>query len=407
MPSTDRSAPARDRHYASLKWRLAFTASLAFAAAAGTLMQFVLGALGPFLVEDLGLSRAQLGTLTTLFFALGALCSTPAGGLVDRVGGDRVLVAYFGLVGCAMVGLAAAPSLPWLWLAVSVSGIAHAAMNPATNDLIATQVPPGRQAVITGVKQSGVQVGAFLAGALLPPIAVILGWRSTVALAGVVIFAGVFGRLLVRKPSRRAPATSGQEPTGRRPLSSLARWLTVYALLMGFGYSSVIAYLPLYGYDALGMTAAAAGMLTGVLGFVGIGGRIALARISELRGRADGILTAVALAAAVAQIAVLVAPVVGTWSLWAAAVGLGLTAASWHAVGMLAVIRETRGVSTGRDTGIVHAGFLVGLMTSPVVLGWSVDRTGTYVITWGAVAVAFALAAVLSWAWRRSCAAGA
>ena len=397
MPSTDPGAPVATNEPSRL-WRATFGASLAFAAAAGTVMQFTLSALGPLLVDDLELSRAELGTLSTVFFATAAICSIPAGHLVDRLGGARMVLIHFGVAGGSLVALSLAPSLAWLWLAVAAAGVANGTMNPVTNDLIATHVRAGRQAVTIGVKQSGVQVGAFLAGMLLPPIAAVTGWRTTVLVSGLMVLAGASSRLLVARRIRPKHA----DPTSRPPpLSRLTKGLTAYALLMGFAYSSVIAYLPLFAFDSIGMTSTSAGMLTGVMGFVGIVARIILARVAEHYGDTMRVLTVIAAAAAGVQALMLSSMLIGPWVLWPAAIGFGLTAAAWNSVAMLAVIREAQGSTPGKATGVVNGGFLLGLMGSPVLAGWSMDRTDGYTLTWVLITGVFAAAAAVSWRWRR------
>ena len=62
--------------------------------------------------------------------------------------------------------------------------------NPATNSLIATRVEPGRRGGVTGVKQSGVTLGVFLSGAMLPVLERFWGWRGA-----SLTFAVLFGLL--------------------------------------------------------------------------------------------------------------------------------------------------------------------------------------------------------------------
>ena len=75
----------------------------------------------------------------------------------------------------------------------AVVGIGQTLANPATNKMIAHEVPPGRRGLITGIKQSGVQAGAFVAGVAFPAAAVAVGWRS-VPLAVAVVMGGTFVR---------------------------------------------------------------------------------------------------------------------------------------------------------------------------------------------------------------------
>jgi MFS family permease len=180
--------------------RAGFGAALLVGMTVSTFMMAALGPLGPLIRDDLDISRSALGGLTTVMFAVGALLSPLAGRLADDLGGRRLLVGLFALAAACFLAAALSSGYPWLLIVVFVMGLSVAAGNPATNKLLAERIPSGRQGVITGVKQSGVQVGIFLAGALLPVGAVAFGWRG-------MMLASVTGRAATR--GVRAPDGPG------------------------------------------------------------------------------------------------------------------------------------------------------------------------------------------------------
>src|SRR5689334_710649 len=178
-----------------------------------TLLPYALGALGPFITDDLGITRTARASLTTVMYAVGAVLSPVAGPLVDRFGGRRSLLVSFAAGGLG-VALAAAAGRHYSGLVAgaAVFGISVAFGNPATNQLAAGGVHAGRYGIVTGVKQSGVQAGAFLAGLGLPAVAGAAGWRT--ALGGCALLGGA-GLVLT---GRYVPARSGGGPaseTGR------------------------------------------------------------------------------------------------------------------------------------------------------------------------------------------------
>ncbi|HEV7535061.1 MAG TPA: MFS transporter, partial [Acidimicrobiia bacterium] len=87
---------------------IGFVVTLTTGMAACTLLPYALGALGPFITDDLGITRTELGTLTTVTYAVGAALSPLAGPLVDRFGGRRSLVVSFatGALGVAVAAAA-------------------------------------------------------------------------------------------------------------------------------------------------------------------------------------------------------------------------------------------------------------------------------------------------------------
>ncbi|MEV0500219.1 MFS transporter, partial [Streptomyces spectabilis] len=153
------------------------------------LQLFLLGALGPRLVDELDVSPTTLGLTTTIGFGTAAVLSPVGGRIVDRVGPRRALAALLLLSAVALALIGAAPGAGFLLAAVALGGLPQALANPATNKAILASVEPARRGAVTGMKQSGVQLGAFAAGLPLAALAGWLGWRAavwTAAFAAVV-----------------------------------------------------------------------------------------------------------------------------------------------------------------------------------------------------------------------------
>ncbi len=382
-----------------LRWRVAFASTLAVAMGVGTFPGYAFGVLGPYLVDDFALTRSQLGLLTTLFFGVGGVLSPVAGPLVDRLGGRRVMIASFVVLAAGVAGASVAPSFWLVLLMTAVAGLALAAGNPVTNKLVAVHLPEGRRGVTMGVKQAGVQIGAFLTGALLAPAAAAWGWRRALVASIVMPFAGLVASLRTVPPDGDAgPAPVRSE---RRKLPRSVTWLAVYAFLMGAGVAGVNAYLPLYAVEDLGVSAEVAGAVVALIGFVGILSRVAWGWLSE---RGNGYITPLLVMAAGAITALLLviwAKEAGSALLWPAALIFGATAVTWNSVGMLAVVTEAHPNDAGRASGRVLLGFYGGFVPGPVVFGLIVDATGSYRIAWTVTAVIFLLAAVQMVVWRR------
>lgn len=385
-------------------WRAAFAATLLWAMAAGTIIQFAVGALAPFLTDDLGLSRTQIGTLSTVFFGLGAVCSPLAGPLVDRLGGRRVLLWLLALSGAAIAGMGLAPGYALLLVAAGLGGVATAAVNPVTNQLIAVHLVRGAQGVIMGLKQSGVQVGAFLAGAALPTAALTVGWRAALLITAAVAAAGLVLAVAVL-PRRHEPVGGagrmrpGSEIGEGRPRRFVG-WLAAYALLMGAGGVAVISFLVLYAVEGLGWSESVAGAAAATVALAGVLARMAWGRAAERLRTSTAPLLVLAVGSAVGQ-ALIWAAQASPPLLWLGAAMFGVTAGAWNAVAMLAIVREVPPAHTGWASGVVQAAFYVGLLSCPPVFGWSVDVTGGYDAGWAGVTAVLAVAAVLTAAWHR------
>ncbi len=361
--------------------RATFGTVLATTMGAATFVLAVFAVLAAELIAEFDVARWQIGALGTASSLGGGLASPWLGRAADRIGGRRATVATLAIAAVALVSVAGAPGFALLVLAAGLTGIAQGASNPATNKLISLHVEPGRRGVVTGIKQSGVQFGTFLGGLLLPPFALLWGWRGAVLAFVSVPVAGLVLALLTvpHDPDEsvhdRADMVAGEIP-------GFIYRLAIYGFLLGAGGTAIFTYLPLFAQEVLGLSLPVAGSAVAVMGLTGIVARITWARFAELRVGAVRALSAIAQLAALAVLTLIGAEFVGVWLLWVGAVVTGLSASSWNSVGMLAIIQRVPGRLAGRGSGIVLFGFLAGLGLGAPIFGWSVDRLGTYNPGW-------------------------
>jgi predicted MFS family arabinose efflux permease len=374
--------------------RPVFVALLATTMAAATFAILAFGVLAADLIAEFRLARWQIGALVTASALVGAAASPFLGRWTDQIGARRSTIGTLAVSAGALGAVAAAPAFGLMVVAALLTGLAQGASNPSTNKLIAIHVPPGRQGVITGIKQSGVQIGTFLGGILLPVGAAALGWRGAVLIAACV--PGVAAMAALRFLPADPPPAAASTPAAALAVPRSIRGLAVYGFLLGAGGSAIFTYLPLFGREALGLTAGAAGATVAVTGFVGIAARIGWSRAAEVALGSRRALRWIGGLAAVAGLALAAAPSVGSWLVWPAAVLTGLSASSWNSVGMLAVIQTVPSRLAGRASGVVLLGFLSGLGLGAPVFGWSVDRLGTYVPGWLATVALFVAGAIIA-----------
>ncbi|XUM05069.1 MFS transporter [Streptomyces venezuelae ATCC 10712] len=367
---------------------------------------FLLGALGPRLVDRLGVTETQLGLTTTVGFGTAAVLSPVGGRIVDRFGPRRSLVALLLLSAAALGLIGAAPGVGLLLAAVALGGVPQALANPATNQAILTAVPAARRGAVTGTKQSGVQLGAFAAGLPLATAAGLVGWRGAVgAAAGAALLAALWAwRSLpadAAPPAGRGPAPGGTgalKPVGTgavKPRGPVP-WLAGYSLFLGAGIASVNTYLVLFGVQRLGLGPAVAGALIAVLGVAGIAGRVGWSR-AAVPGRAEWLPGGLAVGA-VGAAALLVAAPYAAPLVWVAAVAVGVCAVSGNAVSMVLVMQRSAPGRAGRDSARVAAGFFAGFALGPPLFG-RLAESGRYGTGWGLAAAEFALAGAVALTW--------
>jgi len=366
--------------------------------ASATLVATILGIIATFLIDDLGINRAQVGALIATSIVVAALASPVAGRFTDGLGGRRAVQLVFVTALAGLLGMAVSPIWGLMFLPVAISSFGQAAANPATNKLIAIHAPPGRRGFITGIKQSGVQAGIFVSGLVIPSVALALGWRwSLVLVASVPTLALVAGSVLLPADAPRGAGVAMRSP--REKSGPGVRFLAVYGGLMGFG-AAYTFLLPLFVEEGLGMSARLGGLAAGLVGLSAFFGRILWARFAEIRSRYSVALASIAILSLGAVVA-LYSSGSQTWLLWVGAVATGFSSSSWNSVGMLAVIHQAGPARAGRQSGIVMFGFLAGLGVAPPILGWTIDTFDTYRWVWIISLSALVAATTLSLWWLR------
>ncbi len=313
--------------------RFGLVATLTGAISVATLVPTLLSVLAPLVTADLDLSRRAFGVLVTCVFIGGALSSVRAGTVVDQLGGRATLLLLYALGSLTLLGIAVAPGYGWLLVTALVAGLPGALANPVTNQVISTQVPPGRRGLVVGFKQSGAQVAQTSGGLLLPSLALGLGWRGAALAVAVLPLMGV---LATRRQLQPRPGGSVEQAPARLAIRGPILSLTLYALLMSLGTAAVVTYLPLFAFEALGFSVPVAGVVASVSGVAGFLGRILWGRAAELAIEPSLALAVIAMASVLSICALLAAPAV-TWLVWSAALadGTGSYAFGWWLVGAL------------------------------------------------------------------------
>ena len=201
--------------------RAGLSAVTAATMATATFPVIVISVLAAELIEEFEITRAQVGLLVTATGVVGAFASLVFGRLTDRVGATTATRSVLVVGMFTLTGFALAPSYTLLLVVALATGVPNGWTNPATNTLIVDNVPPGQRGTITGLKQSGVQVGTLLGGLLLPVFAALWGWRIAVLLFLVMPLSGLVamrgrggGRPVDRGSNASARARACQTPSG-------------------------------------------------------------------------------------------------------------------------------------------------------------------------------------------------
>jgi len=359
---------------------------------------FVVSVLASTFIEEFELSRFQLGLVGSLNTAVGALTAPTTGRLTDRIGPrlSSVVAQMITAVGLAMVAMA--QSVWFLVIAATLLGIPQGWGNPATNALISERVAPGRRGTVTGIKQSGVTLGVFLAGLTLPALANAVGWRGAVwTYAGVFLLSALLPLRLHPRVAPFARTNADTNAVEARPYDARAVWLiALYALLMGTSGGAISRFLALFAEEEAGMTKAMAGIVVALTGLGGMAARIVAGKLAESRIAPLRLLSILAVIATTVSVLLMITLSTGAWVLWLVTIPFAIGHTAWNAVAMLAIIIGVPRAQAGRASGAVMVGFLGGLAIGAPIAGLMIDATNSYQPVWIATLVLAGLAAVVA-----------
>jgi MFS family permease len=359
------------------------------ALAAGTFATVGIGALAPELQDEFSFSRGEIGLLIALVSVGSALASRRAGALTDSAGPVRVLATSLVFFAAAILVAAAAPLAVLFMLAVLAAGLAYGGINPPTNVIVAGRMED-RLGFFMSVKQTGVPVGGFLAGLVLPPIAILVSWRFAFAFAAVTALAAAGSTALLQgaavlRSSGRAHVETG--PSRRERIS-----MGFYGFVMAGAQWVFVTYLVLYLTDGRGFSLQAAGLVLALAMAVSVAGRLFWGWLSDRPGRrVSALLGAAALALAMLA---LIAGGIGGAGLWPVAALTGAALVGWNGA-FHALIADRAGAGgIGRLSGEMMAVVFAGCVVFPPLLGFLSEALDSWTVLWAGTAAGVALAGV-------------
>ncbi|MGV9796519.1 MFS transporter [Mycobacterium sp. NPDC003449] len=350
-------------------------------------LQYVVPALMPHYVDNLGLTRTQVGSYTTALFLVSACLSPVLGRATDKWRASTLAIYVYALAGAAAAVLAATRSYPALLVGGAVAGMSMALMQPVSNLLLLDYAHARTRGFLVAVKHTGVKLGQAVSGLVLAPLAVVWGATSALLIPVGLAALGAIGtrRTLPVSTMPASGATARHAP--RQPVPAGLWWVTTYAALMGCTQSAVGAYIALFGFEEVGLSRSAAGVLAGMLGVVGFLARMGWGGFAFRSGRFSGALLYIATAGVPASVCMILSARFGLPALLLATLIFGVTTALWNMAITFAILAMVPRSVTGRATGRVFVGFSVGMMLGPLLFGQIVDRTGSYVAAWASLLV--------------------
>jgi MFS family permease len=281
-----------------------------------------------------------------------------------------------------------------LIVAALVIGAGYGPITPASSHLLIRTARPEKLALTFSIKQTGVPAGAAIAGATLPGLALLMGWRNALLVAaalGLAITAAAQTTRAAfdtdRRPGRRL-STAGV--VGSLRLVWQSRALTELALI-SFVYAGtqvcLTSFIVVYLTETLRWSLVGAGFALTVTTLGGVVGRIVWGLVADRLWPPRRVLGTIGIIAALCGTAI--AAAAPSWpvaSLLAIAAVFGATAIGWNGVQLAEVARHAPDGTAGAITGA--SGFITfsGVVAGPPLFALLASATGSYRVGFGVFA---------------------
>jgi ACS family hexuronate transporter-like MFS transporter len=168
------------------RYRWLVCALLFFATTVNYIDRQILSLLKPMLDSELKWTNTEFGEVNAAFQGAYAVGLVGFGYLIDRFGtklGYALSIAAWSL---AAIGHAAVGSVGGFFQARIALGLGEGGNFPSAIKAVAQWFPRKERALATALFNSGSNVGAIIAPAVIPVIALTWGWRSAFVAAGIV-----------------------------------------------------------------------------------------------------------------------------------------------------------------------------------------------------------------------------
>ena len=349
----------------------------------------------PVAAGELNVPSSYVGIFMSLIY-LGATVFAPVSGyFIDRFG--PICVSQICLILCALgLGAISIPVIPMMIIGALIMGIGYGPVTPASSHLLVRTTPFSMMSVVFSIKQTGVPIGGAMAGAIVPHLVIFWGWKMAALEVGALcLILSIF-----LHPYRK------RFDTERSNLSRLS-WKKVfesvkmtvvhqelrYIVIASFFFSTMqlclVSFIVIYLMEDVKMTLVQAGILLATAQAGGIIGRIVWGALADRCVKPRLMLGILGIAMAAG--ALLSAAFSLQWPFFAVLIVcalFGAVAIGWNGVYLAEVARvatpELTGMATGGSLFFTFAGILIGLPVFSLI----VEKSGSYPLGFGIVAVA-------------------
>jgi len=352
------------------------------------------------IAQDLGMDAGQKGLILSAFFLGYTLFQIPFGFLGNRLGSRKIMIFAVFLIGLLMIFLGMGFSFLYLMIIRFAAGsFAHAGYPSAVSAFVTKEVEPGKR----GSVQSSMIASSGLAGIVGPilvaPLLTMVGWKTTYFIYGGIVI--VIGLLMIKgipKSSGKPIVSANQANISFfEVIKDRNVWIMVFsAFFINAAVYGMTGWIASYLVDEFDLTMNKMAMMSALIGFVMM---ISAMFAGSMIGRffknreKQVILVASTIGAIVAFLLARSHSLV--LSMIFLAIAVAAASISFATLMSLPVkLFAEREVSTKYS--IVNAIGVSGGFFAPMIIGWLVNKSGSYGGAFSFIALVFILAGIVS-----------
>ena len=335
-----------------------------------------------FMVKDFGWTRTQVTSGNALSKLLvGPLFGFFAGWVVDKFGPRRLMMAGIIMAGAAVIGLSMMSGALWmLYFFYLFNALGYVCGGPLPNQVLLSRWFDKSRGKAMGIAYLGIGIGGAMVPLLARRLTQSMGWHGALCVVGILMIIIALPMAFFVKESPQNLGEQKIEPAPLVPMSHILRHPMFYLLALGSMCSigavgGTNQHLKLFlSLDQHYTQVAAAKIISLVLTF-SIAGRLLMGWLADrVAKKYVMLLIYILIAAAIPLLFFGSTP--SAMYLFAAVFGLGLGGEYMIIPLMAAELFGTK--SLGRLMGIVLTADGVAEATSPMLVGYLRDRTGSY-----------------------------
>jgi MFS family permease len=377
------------------KWTLVVLLALGAVIAYTSRMGLGVSLAVPSFVKIFNLSNVDRGVLNSAFFWVFAALQIPTGWVVDRFGVKRPYTVSFFLWGAVTLTTGLTHTLPQLITVRVLTGASEAIIMPASYSWIRRNFEEKRSGLALGIYMLGTKIGPALGAPAAAWLIMTFNWRILYILLGVLAMFWLIPWVFLVTPDgpAKTPASMVEKRhTGSEPLVPLRELLVSPVVWGGFVVNFCYCYfvfyfmtwMPAFFVEYRHLSLSKMGFYT-FFSFAGMGiVNIAAGWAADwLIGRGRNAVTVrktftiVAFVIACTELLAVYASSAKMALFWSVISLSGLGLASGNSLALCRVTLISR-TAVGRVTGIAGVSTALAGITSPILSGWLLQKTGSY-----------------------------